>query len=47
MFKHATSNLLINKMIKKSYTLFYEAFIDKYFFVNIQINELFTISMPF
>lgn len=45
MFKHATSNLL--KMIKKSDTFFYQAFIDKYFFVNIQINELFTISMPF
>lgn len=45
MFKHATSNLL--KMIKKSDTLIYQAFIDKYFFVNIQINELFTISMPF
>lgn len=46
MFKHATSNLL--KMIKKSDTFFYQAFIDKNFFVNMQINdsELFTISMP-
>lgn len=44
MFKHATSNLL--KMIKNSDTLIYQGFIDKYFFVNMQINELFTISMP-